>query len=327
MYPGTVARLRRMGRHRERGNAALAVIGALAISAGVGVGVYVAIKNQRQASADAADSVVTPPAKTAPPPEPTPTPEPEAPVAPPDPPAAPPADKAESTAIEPSGDEMIGTAGIDGELESNAVGLTIGTAAQKLARCEVALGGAIRVTLQVNRRGGVDSATAAGSDEALGTCAAKVLQQLRFPRTRDGNPAKVVVPLAFKQASAPCDEVSCVLDNYTGACCAQFRRGRGPRNPDESPDTASLQTSPPVDEIRSALTPDRRAVSSCAVEANFEGVLKVRIKIDPAGKVTEVTIADQEQALVSCVARVMKKHTFSRSQNGATVSFPYRVPL
>ncbi len=307
----------------------LAVIAALAISASVGVGVYVVIKNQRQASADGADAVATAATRPAPPPEPTttPTPEGEQPVTPHDPPAPPPVDKAEAGAIDPAGNQMIGTVGIDGELEPNAVGLTIGTTAPKLERCEVALGGSVRVTLQINRRGGVDSAIAAGGDEALGACAARVLQQLRFPRTRDGNAAKVVVPLAFKRPSAPCDEVSCVLDNYTGACCEQYRRTRGPRNPDELPDTASLQDSPPVDELRSTLTTDRRAVSRCAIEANFEGTLKVKLTIDPSGKVTTVTIADQESPLVNCVARVMKKHTFSRSRNGATVSFPYQVPL
>jgi hypothetical protein len=257
-----------------------------------------------------------------------PTPEPQPTETPPEPPVAtPPVDKAEAEAIDPTGDQMIGMVGIEGELEKNAVGLTVGTTAQKLERCEVTLGGAVRVTLLVNRRGGVDSATAAGSDEAAGACAAKVLQQLRFPRTRDGNAAKVVVPLAFKRPSAPCDEVSCVLDNYAGACCEQFRRARGPRSPEDYPDTASLQDRPPTEEIRSMLTTDRRAVSSCAVEANFEGVLKVKIKIDPSGKVTAVSIEDQEAQLVGCVSRVMKKHTFSPSRSGATVSFPYQVPL
>lgn len=315
-----------VGRHREQGNAALAVIAALAISASVGVGVYVVIKNQRQASADAADTAVTATTTPARPPDPTPPPDPETPETPPDPPAAAPVDKAEAEAIDPTGDQMIGMVGIDGELEKNAVGLTVGTTAQKLERCEVTLGGAVRVTLLVNRRGGVDSATAAGSDEAAGACAAKVLQQLRFPRTRDGSAAKVVVPLAFKRPSAPCDEVSCVLDNYAGACCERFRRPRGPRAPDQAPDTASLQDRPPTDEIRSTLMADRRAVSTCAVAANFEGALKVRVTIDPDGNVSTVTIPDEEPALVSCVARVMKKHTFSASRSGASVSFTYQVP-
>ena len=306
----------------ERGFAALWVIGALAVSAAVGVGVYVAIKQARLAAA--ADDVAE--TRTAPPPasepgEPTGTPaEPTEPresqVDAREPPA--PAPTSEDRWRTPDKSGTLYAPIVSGALDAEAVSTTLQAAIPKLRQCEVVLGGRIGVTLEINRRGGVTNATAEGADEALGTCAVKVLQQIRFARTTDGGTASVFVPLAFQRPAAPCDEVSCVLDNYSGPCCAQYKRGGG---------TPTAGTDAPTrEEIMTALRPDRAAVSACAVASNFEGTLKVRFTIAPDGTVSKIGIADAEPPLVGCVARVIRKHTFSATKNGASVSFPFTVP-
>lgn len=277
----------------------LMVVGALAVSSVVGVGVYVAIKEARTASAaedaenrpgrprpdEPDDEVATAPrpGKVAPPPdaaEELPTPAPDEPAA----------------GRPPAPGEVLGSPGIAGGLEAEAVMATLREARGRLGQCEVVLGGRVDVTLEVNRRGGVTSTKVDAGDEALGACAAKVLAQVRFARTSDGKPATVVVPLAFERGAAPAD-------------------------------TASQPDAPTREEIMTALRPDRRAVSTCAVTHNFEGTLKVKFTIAPEGTVSRVSIDDVEPALASCVSRVITRHTFSRTRNGATVSFPFTVPL
>lgn len=309
------------GPSRERGYAALWVIGSIVVSGAVGFGVYLAIKEARAAgAADEVSERSTPlPDERAAPP--TPAPRPRDPLAePPDATevAAPPADDpAAGTAPAPG--ETLGTPGVAGGLDAAAVHATLKETLPKLKACETISGGTVTVTLEVNRRGGVSSTKVEASDEPLGACTAKVLSQVRFARTTDGKTATVLVPLAFERAPAACDEVSCVLDNYAGACCEKYKRGGA--------GTAAAPMQPGRDEIVTALRPDRRAVSTCAVAANFEGTLKVRFTIAPEGTVSKVSIEDAEPELTACVARVIKKHTFSKSQQGVTVSFPFTVPL
>ena len=300
------------------------MVGALAVSSAVGVGVYVAIKQARTArAADGAAEV-----RPAPPPEsdsdPSAVPRPldrtdPVPVVPTEVTETPPEDPAAGTPPAPG--ETLGTPGIAGGLDVAAATATLREALPKLQQCDVVLGGRVTVTLEVNRRGGVTSTTVDARDELVGACAARVLQQVRFPRTSDGKTATVVVPLAFERGAAPCDEVSCVLDNYAGACCEKYRRDR------RGAETASQPESPTREEIVNTLRPARRAVSSCAVAANFEGTLKVKLTIAPEGTVSRVSVDDVEPALVACVARVIKQHRFSKTRSGVTVSFPFAVPL
>ncbi len=313
------------------------MIGALAISASVGVGVYVVIKQQREASAsERATSVEEPPAPAPPtdPPPPVPVPETAADV----PPV--PADRAEAAAVDPEPTEgppptnapQFGTPGIEGGLDQEAVVAAVAPTAPKLQKCleprypkdGARIGGTLRVTLQVNRRGGVTEATSVGPDDTLGTCVASVLKDVRFARTSDGGTAKVVYPIAFHNAHGTndlddaCDEVSCVLENYEPACCARFRRGA-------QPSTASTPESITRDELSTALKALKSNVTACAYAQELTGTFKVRFKVAPDGTVSTVTIADAEPAFTACVTRAFKSHKFSVSQNGVAASFPFIV--
>lgn len=296
------------------------VIGALAVSTAAGVGAYAVIKEARTASAaDEVPATASPPApppvEPAPATEPTPEPAPEPPAAAPGDPLA----EQLGGAYPDDPADTIGIPGVAGGLDAAAVRALLQTAVPRLVACSTGAGGKVGVMLEVNRRGGVTSAKPEGEDAALAACAANVLKQLRFARTTDGGTATVFVPMRIAPAKAPCDEVSCVLDNDAGPCCAQYKRGGA--------DTVSAPLQPGREEIVAALRPDRRAVSSCAVAASFEGTLKVKFTITPEGTVSKVAIDDVEPALTACVARVIKKHTFSKSQQGVSVSFPFLVPL
>jgi hypothetical protein len=334
----------------ERGSAALAVITALALSTAVGVGVYFVIKEQR-ATARTEARAEPPPTSAVPDPMP-PAPLPTAESAVPPPPPAP-VDIAEADAVDPEVDSdppetnapMFGTPGVEGQLDKEGIAAAVRVTSPKLQRCfekrlaaGAKIGGTLRATLVVNRRGGVDSATAVGVDDELGACVSAVLDNVRLPRTRDGGTAKVVYPIAFHNAdgtdegvapgdiadgipSAPeeaCDEVSCVLDDYEGPCCAQYRRPRTAPAP-------SLPDSISRGELSTVLQSLRGQVARCASAQEFVGVFKVKFRVLPSGKVGDVTVADVAPALGACVARLFKAYEFPPSVNGVSASFPFRV--
>lgn len=327
----------------ERGSAALVVVGVLALSTAVGVGVYFLIRNQRAASAQTAAQVEPPPPVAAPAPIPEPPrAEPEVPQTPP----TTPVDVADADAVDPevgggppeTNAPTFGTPGVEGHLDKDGIATAVRATSPKLQRCfekrlaaGARIGGTLRATLLVNRRGGVDSATSVGVEDELGTCVTSVLKDVRLPRTKDGGIAKVVYPIAFHHANGDddgdvrrrddaCDEVSCVLDNYEPACCARFKR------PSTTPVTG-LPDAVSREQLGVALKALRGQVARCASAQEFSGTLKVRFRVLPTGKVGDVTIADVEPELSACIARVFKAYTFPESVNGVSVSFPFSIQL
>ena len=313
-----------MGRHGERGSAAVFVIGALAISIAVGVGVYLVIKDHRAEAAEAARNAPPEPEPT-PTPSPDPPPEPEPPVAAPEVPTTPtvPADRAEADAVDPTSG-MFGTPGIDGALDRDVIVQTVMATEAKLTKCftdNATTGGVVRVMMMLNRRGGVTTIAASGVDDALDRCVENVLRPARFGKTTDGNPAKVVFPIAFATPTAgndgACDEVACVLENYESPCCAKYRRPR--------PTEATLPDAPTRDELARVFRSISPKIQACASDAEFAGVMKLRVKIQPDGTVSEASVTDAAPGMGSCVARAARTMKFSASQSGAKVSFPYNV--
>lgn len=314
-----------MGRHGERGHAALWVIGSLAVSIAAGFGVYLVIKDQRAAAAEAARNAPPEPEPT-PTPSPEPAPVPEPPMAPTDEPTVPavPVDRAEADAVDPA-TGMFGTPGIDGALDKEVVVQLVMATEPKLTKCfkdNATTGGVVRVMLMLNRRGGVTTIAASGVDDALDRCIETVLRPMRFGKTTDGNPAKVVFPIAFETAptagnDGACDEVACVIENYESPCCAKFKRGR--------PSEARTPEAPTRDEIARAFRSLTPKVQACASDAGFTGVMRLRLKISPEGKVSEASVTDAETEVAACVARAARKLTLAASQNGVTATFPYNV--
>ncbi len=327
----------------ERGSAALAVIGAVVLATLVGVGVYVVIKDRRLAEAEVEARVAAaPPPAVAPatpsPPAPTPEPEPPVPVAP-----ERPVDIADANAVDPevgtdppaTNAPVFGTPGIDGQLDAQGVATAVRATSSRLQRCfetrletKPRIGGTLRVRLVINRRGGVTTATATGFDDELGTCVTSVFRDVRLPKTSDGGIGTVVVPISFQRVDwddgdvrgppiTPCDEVSCVLNNYEGACCAKYKRGAPPSS--DPPESVSRQ------ELTEALQALRIPVAACATREAFAGIIKVRFRILPSGKVDDVRIEDVEPALATCITRAFKARTFTATTNGVTAAFPFKI--
>lgn len=327
-----------MGRPREHGYAALWVIGAIAVSAAVGVAVYLAIKEQRAAAAEVADepppadAAVSAAERTG---TPLPVDDPPAEVAVRSPPVAPPtspdASPGDPDAAAKDPDEgMFGAPAIQGGLEREAVETVVRGLAPRLERClaqRVAQGarieGVMRVTLSINRRGGVDQATSTGLDGGLPPCVLGAMKTVRFGRTRDGAPARVVYPLAFHgevgESGGQCDEVDCVLNSYATPCCAKFKRA-----PLRTADP-SVNDAPSREEIVTAFRAIAPQIQACAEVAGFLGNVRVRAKFAPSGRLETATVNGVPADLATCAERAARTLSLGASRDGATVTFPYVV--
>ena len=344
-----------MERHRERGFAALWVIAALGLSTAVGLGVYVVMKERRlaaeaQDATEAAEerkraaetpisidaSVDGPEAfEVAASPDPMPV-------------APPPVDRAAAEAVDPepvdgppaTNAPLFGTPGVDGALDRDAIATSVRTAAPKLQRCfekrlaaGQVVGGTMRVTLIVNRRGGVTDASAVGVDDELDICVAAALKDIRFARTTDGEGARIIYPIAFHNkdgldegdarpsrapqpsAEGACDEVSCVLDNFEGECCAKFKQ------PDKLPDEPSAK------DLQAAVTLLRTKVARCASDEAFSGKLVVKFQIQPNGSTSSFVIAKAPPRVGGCIVRAFTNYPWPHSKRGIAASFPFQITI
>ncbi len=118
-----------------------------------------------------------------------------------------------------------------------------------------------------------------------------------------------------------CDEVSCVLMNYEGACCTKLR------NP-SSPIATSLMT--PVPEfldrhlITTGVAMVKPRVAACATRHKEKGIVKVSVRVGADGNVTSVTVkSTPDEALGACVARAVQGAVFARTQVGGSFGYPF----
>ena len=63
-------------------------------------------------------------------------------------------------------------------------------------------------------------------------------------------------------------------------------------------------------------------VTGCKSPA--KGIVKVSVRVGPDGHVTSVTVKETPDAgLGDCVAGIMQKATFARTQNGGSFAYPF----
>ena len=118
---------------------------------------------------------------------------------------------------------------------------------------------------------------------------------------------------------ADCDEVSCVLGNYEAACCAKYRKPR-PRTATRNPLPEGLDRAM----ISTGISLVKSRVSDCANQSTAKGMVKVRVRVSPAGRVTSSSIDSTPDPLLgACVAKVVERAVFERTQNGGAFSFPF----
>ncbi len=149
-----------------------------------------------------------------------------------------------------------------------------------------------------------------------------------------------------------CDEVSCVLDNYAGACCSKYQPDRKDRVPapvkastcdevacvlsyydpccaaflkDPRP-PAPTSASKGLDRqmITDAIAKVKPQIRACGEKYPANGKVKLAVKVDSGGKVTNVEVKETPSAdLGTCVAQVIAGARFAATDTGGSFSYPF----
>jgi TonB family protein len=136
-------------------------------------------------------------------------------------------------------------------------------------------------------------------------------------------------PPAAKDTGGGCDEVSCVLNNYEGSCCAKFRKGGSKAPSGGTGDKPAAKGGDAPESLDRAMISDgvgkvKAKVMSCGDKSPAKGQVKVSVKVGPDGHVTSVSVKSTPDAgLGDCVASMMQKATFAKTQTGGSFSYPY----
>lgn len=127
-------------------------------------------------------------------------------------------------------------------------------------------------------------------------------------------------PPAPDAAIATCDEVSCVLDGYEGACCEQFRGTPGPTPPDPS-----VIEHRGRDEIQAGVAQIKPAVRDCANQhPSSTGIVKLAVTVSPEGRVTDVEVRESpDPAIGACAANAMRGARFVEAQHESVFVYPF----
>jgi outer membrane biosynthesis protein TonB len=128
-----------------------------------------------------------------------------------------------------------------------------------------------------------------------------------------------------------CDEVSCVLGNYEGACCAKYKKtkggggGGGGGDPGPSKPKSDLPDALDRSMISAGVGNVKARVTACGDKSSAKGKVKVHVKVGPDGHVSGSPSVEQspDPALGACVANAMSKATFAKTQNGGSFSYPF----
>jgi len=162
------------------------------------------------------------------------------------------------------------------------------------------------------------------------TAAATAPTQPKQPKPVADKPAptpKADPPAAKGGDSGGCDEISCVLNNNEGPCCAKFAK-KGNKGGGAGPSAAGKNSDLPESLDRAMISDGigkvRARVMSCGDKSPAKGQVKVSVKVGADGKVANVTVKNTpDAALGDCVAGMVQKATFAKTQTGGLFAYPY----
>ncbi len=124
---------------------------------------------------------------------------------------------------------------------------------------------------------------------------------------------------------AGCDEVSCVLNNYEGACCSKFKKSKG-GSTSSKPSSSGGDLPESLDRamISDGVAKVKARVMACGDRSSAKGQVKVSVKVNPDGGVSSVSVKTTPDAsLGSCVQSAMQKASFKKTQNGGSFGYPF----
>lgn len=138
----------------------------------------------------------------------------------------------------------------------------------------------------------------------------------------------IPTPASTPATCAGVDELSCVVANYeSDACCSKFPKGSElavTRNGDWYLVRRYLPNAIDRAMISAGIARVKSQVRSCRDQSLAEGMVKVHVKVDANGKVTNVHVEDApDPYLGACVAAAVTRATFAQTQNGGSFSYPF----
>lgn len=120
-----------------------------------------------------------------------------------------------------------------------------------------------------------------------------------------------------------CDEVSCVLTNYEGTCCAKFGSPRASTT-NMQPSTNGLPDTLDRQSISTGIAAVKSRVTACADHSTARGKVKVRVQVGANGRVINLFVeATPDAALGACVAAAVQRATFPETEQGGSFSYPF----
>jgi len=145
------------------------------------------------------------------------------------------------------------------------------------------------------------------------------------PRPRPPTPPNKIGPIPLDPYAAPltglqCDEVGCVLGNYSDACCAKYKKPQVP------PANTANQLPETIDRtaISNTIAVEKARITACGDNIAAKGKVKVHVLVAASGHVTNVTVeATPDAQLGACVAAVLQHATFPATKAGGSFTYPF----
>ena len=127
------------------------------------------------------------------------------------------------------------------------------------------------------------------------------------------------------QSSQKClDEVSCLLADNPPSCCSKYGRRKTKARDSSKQKNSNLPESLSRSDISSGMGKVRGRVAGCGNRHSGKGKVSVYVKVAPSGKVSSVSVKSAPtSALGACVASIVKKARFPRTQNGRGFTYPF----
>jgi hypothetical protein len=142
----------------------------------------------------------------------------------------------------------------------------------------------------------------------------------RRPTDASAPPAPPTQPA--RAGDETCDEVSCVLQDYPSGCCEKYKK-RAPLSP------AKSQSASPPDTldrtmISGTVLGARHDVDLCGIKNPVKGMVKIKVHVEPSGKVTNVAVYQTPDAsLGAWVAATIQRVQFPATKLGGSFSYPF----
>jgi predicted Zn finger-like uncharacterized protein len=190
---------------------------------------------------------------------------------------------------------------------------------------------------------GAEPGSAAGTGTTPGSGSAKKPDKTDKPDKSDHSkpdrdktdkpdkPDKVEKPPADAGGKCP-DEVGCLLAEKPPACCSKYGKGKkkppGDKSPPDKDDGGGggdVPESLDSGMIKAGVGKVKSKIFACGDKyPNAKGTLKLSVKVNAAGSVTEASaVSSPDPGLGSCAASAIKGAKFGKTQRGGSFKYPF----